>query len=207
MEFNQNNDEHCDENDEFHFDSPQIFIDRLIKLRHRKMVTDEEIRDQVNFILFAGQDTSSYTIAITILMLAIHPKVEQSVMDELNEILGDQTADSDITMEHINKLDYLEQVIKETLRLHPVVPMVFRRCTEDTSLENFIIPRDTEIVIPAISAHRRKDIWGEDADEFNPDHFSKEANSKRNPFAFMAFSNGARDYLGILSIPSLPYLS
>lgn len=56
-------------------------------------------------------------------MLAIHPVVEQSVMDELKEVFGDQTADFDITMEHINKLIYLEQVIKVTLRLHPVVPI------------------------------------------------------------------------------------
>lgn len=62
MEFNQNNDKHCNENDEFHIDPPQIFIDRLIKLRHKKMITDEEIRDQVNFILFAGQDTFSYIV-------------------------------------------------------------------------------------------------------------------------------------------------
>lgn len=207
MEFNQINDEHPDENDEFHFESPKIFIERLIKLRHKKMVTDKDIRDQVNFILFAGQDTSSFTIAMTVLMIAMHPKVEQCVVDELNDVFGNETADIEITMEHVNKLIYLEQVIKETLRLHPVAPMISRRCTEDTPLGNFTIPRDTEIVIPAISAHRRKDIWGENADEFNPEHFSKEANSKRNPFSYIAFSNGARDCLGMRESLSVIYSS
>ncbi|XP_055317519.1 probable cytochrome P450 313a4 [Sitodiplosis mosellana] len=178
------------------FESPKIFIDRLIKLRHEGLITEEDVRDQVNFIMFAGQDTSSFTIAMTILLLAMHPSIGKRVVDEINEVLDYLPVDSDLTMEHVNKLTYLEQVIKETLRLHPVVPILFRHCTEYTSMTNFVISKDTEVVIPAIRAHRRKDIWGEDADEFNPDHFPKEVSSKRSPFAFVAFSNGPRNCFG-----------
>lgn len=59
-----------------------------------------------------------------------------------------------------------------------------------------MIPKGTDIIMSVFTAHRRKDIWGLDADEFNPDHFDKEVSAKRNPFAFMAFSNGPRNCLG-----------
>lgn len=199
-EFNDGNNNDSvleDENQALQYETPQIFIERLIKLRNRGIITDQEIRDQVHLIIFAGQDTSSFTIAMSILLLAMHPTIEQRVMDELNEVLDDQPIDADLTMEQINRLTYLEQVIKESLRVFPVAPLLLRHCTKDTVLANFVIPAGTEVVISVFTGHRRKDVWGEDADEFNPDHFSKEASSKRSPFAFMGFSNGPRNCLGI----------
>lgn len=185
-----------DEDEETQFETPQIFIERLIKMRNKGLINDQAIRDQVHLIIFAGQETSSYTIAMTIFMLANHPEVEQRVMDELNAVLGDLPPDANLTMDHITQLTYMEQVIKEVLRMFPVAPFLMRHCTEDTKLPNFVIPANTEVIISSITAHRRKDIWGENADEFNPDNFDREANSKRNPFAFMAFSNGPRNCIG-----------
>lgn len=189
-----NNDANVDiEDEETQFEKPQIFIERLIKLRNKEVISDQEIRDQVHLVMFAGQDTSSYAIAMTLLLLAMHPKIENRVMDELNTVFGDSPPEFDLTMDCVNKLTYLEQVIKETLRMYPVAPLLLRHCTEDTELPNCVIPANTEIVISVFTAHRRKDVWGEDADEFNPDHFSKEKSSRRNPFAFAAFSNGPRN--------------
>lgn len=178
------------------YEKPQIFIDRLIKLYDQGLVTDQEIRDQVNLIIFGGHHTSSFTVSLAIFLLAIHPKVEQRVMDELNDVLGNQPVDADLTMDQINQLIYLEQVIKETLRLHPAGPVLLRYCTEDTKCTNFMIPAGTEVVLSVMTAHRRKDIWGEDADEFNPDHFSKESMLNRNSYAYMGFSHGIRNCPG-----------
>lgn len=192
MAFNNdnNNDFTEDDDEDRQIEKPQIFIDRLLHLNSKGLISDQEIRDQVHLVIFGGHDTSSFTVAMAIILLAMHPKIEQRVMDELTEVLGDQPIDADLTMEQINRLVYLEQVIKETLRVHPVAPVLLRHCSEDTELENFTIPEGSEIIVSAITAHRRKDIWGEDADEFNPDHFSKEASVNRNPYSFMAFSGG-----------------
>ncbi|XP_031638168.1 cytochrome P450 4c21-like [Contarinia nasturtii] len=197
-EFYENNNVDAIDDDENNqkIERPQIFINRLMKLHSKGLVTDQEIRDQVDLIIFGGHDTSAFTAAVTILMLAMHSKVEQRVMDELNDVLGDHPADDDLTMDQINQMTYLEQVIRETLRLYPVAPVLLRHCTEDTEVENYVVPAGSEVIISAITAHRRKDIWGPDADEFNPDHFSKEEMAKRSPYAFMAFSNGTRYCLG-----------
>lgn len=184
-----------DEDEEMEFASPQIFIERLIKLRNHGIISDQAIRDQVHLIIFAGQDTSSLAVAMTIWLLALHPEAEQRVMDELNAALGDMPLDADLTVDQVNQLTYMEQAIKETLRLYPVAPFLMRHCTQDTKLSNFTIPADTEVFISTVTSHRRKDVWGEDADQFNPDHFDK-ANCKRNSLSFMTFSNGPRNCIG-----------
>lgn len=186
-----------DEDDEdYKYEKPQIFVDRLVKLYYKGIISERQIRDHINLIIFGGHDTSGYTLAMTILMLAMHPDVDKRVLDELNEVLGDYPIDTDLTMEQINKLVYLEQVIKETLRMHPVGPVLMRYCSEDTPIRDTIIPAGTEVVLSVMTLHRRKDIWGEDANEFNPDHFSKEQMATRNPYAYMAFSHGNRNCIG-----------
>lgn len=154
-----------DSEEDLPIEKPENFIDHLMKLHYQGAITDQELRDHVNMIIFGGHDTSAFTIALTILMIAMHPVVEQRIMDELNEVL-------DLTAEQINQLTYMEQVLTE------------------------VIPANTDVIISGISAHRRKDIWGDDADTFNPDHFDKNTICSRNQYAFMAFSNGTRNCLG-----------
>lgn len=59
-----------------------------------------------------------------------------------------------------------------------------------------MIPKGTEVAISVVTAHRRKDVWGNDADQFNPDHFSVEASAQRSSYAYMAFSGGPRNCMG-----------
>jgi cytochrome P450 len=56
------------------------------------------------------------------------------------------------------------------------------------------LPEGSNIVIPVMTMHKRKDIWGEDADEFNPDHFAPEF--KRHAYSFLPFSGGPRICIG-----------
>lgn len=56
------------------------FIDHLMKLHYQGAITDQELRDHVSMIIFGGHDTTAFTIALTILMIAMHPVVEQRIM-------------------------------------------------------------------------------------------------------------------------------
>lgn len=195
---NSNNYESIFENvtDDYVYEKPQIYIDYVLNLRNEGILTNDEVREHVHMMIFAGHDTSGYAASMSILMLAMHPNVQQCVVDELYRVLGDQPVDDDLKMDQINKLDYFEQVIKETFRLFPVIPVLLRNCTEDTQLPNFVIPKGTDVFISILTAQRRKDIWGEDADEFNLDHFSKNTMLNRSPYAYMIFGNGTRNCLG-----------
>lgn len=187
----------ADDNDDKPYEKPQIFIDRLLSLHNQGLVSEDEIKDQVNLIIFGGNDTSSHSTSTTILMLAMYPHYQDRVVDELNEIFGDSDIDCPITMDHVNKMIYLEQTMRESMRLFPSGPFLLRHCTEDTEISNCFIPAGAEVVLSVATAHRRKDVWGPDADEYNPDHFSSAAMSNRNPYAYMAFSQGPRNCIGV----------
>lgn len=68
--------------------------------------------------------------------------------------------------------------------------------TADTAVSNCIIPRSSIIMMSIFNLHYRKDVWGDDADEFNPEHFLPEKANQRHPFCFLPFSGGPRNCIG-----------
>lgn len=198
-----NNNDSLPESDQIDYDldkpyeKPQIFIDRLLSLHKQGLVTDNEIKDQVNLVIFGGNDTSAHAASLVILMLAMYPHYQDRVVEELNDIFGNLPVDCPITMEHINKMIFLEQIMRESMRLFPSGPFLARHCTEPIEISNCTIPAGVEVILSVATCHRRKDVWGDDADEFNPDHFSSEQMSKRNPCSYMAFSQGPRNCIGV----------
>lgn len=116
-----NNNDLDEENEDTEYKTPQIFIERLIRMRNKGMINDQAIRDQVHLVIFGGQDTSSYTIAMTLLLLAMHPHIEQRVMDEIESVVGDSPIDADVTMDQVTQLTYLEQTIKEVQSLKEII--------------------------------------------------------------------------------------
>lgn len=115
-------------------------------------------------------------------------------MEEINEVYA---LDDEITFESLNKLKYMDLVIKESLRIAPVGPVIFRETMEDFELEKgLIIPKGTTFVVNIFALHRRKDIWGEKAEEFDPDNFLPENVAKRHPCSFIPFSVGRRNCIG-----------
>ncbi len=105
--------------------------------------------------------------------------------------------DDEITFESLSKLQYMEMVIKESLRIAPVGPIIFRETMDDFELEKgLVIPKGTTLNLNIFALHRRKDIWGEKADEFNPENFLPENNAKRHPTSFIPFSTGRRNCIG-----------
>jgi cytochrome P450 len=75
-------------------------------------------------------------MANTILLLAMHPEIQDKVVVELKAVFGDQT--TDITAEHLHQLTYLHQVIKESLRLFVITPIFSRKLTGDVTLSKSI---------------------------------------------------------------------
>lgn len=118
-------------------------------------------------------------------MLAMHDDVQERLFEEVKNVV-----DGDITETHLQKLNYLEMVVKESMRLFPVLPIHARIAKEDVELENFTIPAGANIVISVFNAHRNKKTWGDDADQFRPERFLPENFEKLHPYAFLPFSRG-----------------
>lgn len=145
-------------------------------------------------MIIAGNETSGLTISYAILMLAMHPDIQERAFEELKSLYD--SPDEYSSYERIQQLTYLDCVLKEVMRMFPVAPFIVRCCIANTKLRTFTIPKDALVMVSLYNLHRREDIWGVDADVFNPDHFSPEQSIGRDPFAFLPFGGGPRNCIG-----------
>lgn len=169
---NNNNDEHTN------------IIKSLVDPKHG--LCDQEIREEIFSMIMAGQDTTTIIVSSALLMLAIHKDVQIKVVNELHEIFS--TVDELVDFEILNKLPYLENVIKETLRLFPISAFTLRTVLEDFQLDEYIIPAGANLFLPVFSLHRDKNYWGDDADLFVPERFEEEKIKHVHPYAFIPFT-------------------
>nr|CAD7409335.1 unnamed protein product [Timema poppensis] len=137
-----------------------------------------------------GHDTTSAGISWALYLLGRNPHVQDRVVEELQGIFGD--SDRPATFSDLQAMKYLEQVIKESLRLYPSVPFYGRYLEDD-----IIIRTDVNVVPTHI--HRNPRIYP-DPEVFNPDRFSKESSQERHPFAYLPFSAGPRNCIELQGI-------
>ncbi|KAJ3664760.1 hypothetical protein Zmor_000304 [Zophobas morio] len=150
--------------------------------------SEKECIDHLMTFMATSQDTQSSAIAFTFMMLGAYPEIQDLVVQELREVLGQRTS---LDFTDVTKLKYLEMCIKEAMRLYPVAPFIFRETTEEFQLENLIIPENVTVTLSIYHVHRDPKCW-EKPNEYYPEHFSAEATTKRNPYAFIPFSAGPR---------------
>ena len=112
---------------------PQIYIDQLFRLAKETGVFDERaIRDEIDTIILGGNETSALTLSHVVLMLAIHQDVQRRVYEEMVTVVG--SSFGEVENDHLAQLTYMEMVMKETMRLFPVGPIIARQCTDDLKI-------------------------------------------------------------------------
>jgi len=172
--------------------SGQKGTDLLSLLLANPTFTEQLIRDQLLTLFIAGHDTSTATLSWTLYLLSMHPVILQRVQQEVSDVLNGNKP----TLESINKLDYLEMVIKETLRLYPPIHIGNRIAARDLSFQGFRIPAGSRVVYSIYLSHRHPNYWG-DPGEFKPDRFDNENNRNRIPYTYMPFGGGHRNCIGM----------
>ncbi|XP_046737923.1 uncharacterized protein LOC124406532 [Diprion similis] len=175
----------------------EIFLDRLVKLsRSNETLTDQAIREEVDTFILGGSNTTPIAMSFLMLMLASHQNIQDKVYEELYEIYGDEDGgELSITAENLSRMVYLERVIKETLRLFPVFPIILRKVTEDLNLGERTLPKGSAAIIDIMGAHRSEENWL-DPLKFDPDRFSPEKFAEQHPYSFIPFSGGPRNCIG-----------
>ncbi|KAG6830203.1 hypothetical protein H0H92_001790 [Tricholoma furcatifolium] len=183
----------------------ESLIDHLIKYTDDPIV----LRDETLNILLAGRDTTTNSISYAIYMLARHPNILRRLR---NEILSKVGSSRRPTYDDMKDMKYLRAVINETLRLYPAVPFNVRTSNKATLWPStiggkpFYIPASTKTPYSVFLMHRRTDLWGPDANEFDPDRFLDDRLRKYltpNPFIFLPFNAGPRICLGQQSFSSI----
>jgi cytochrome P450 len=148
----------------------------LLRARHEdgSPMTDTELRDELMTLLTAGHETTATGLAWAFERLLRTPRV----LERLTGSLHDD--------------DYLEAVVKETLRVRPVIVDVARKLTRDTEVAGWQLPAGT-LVLPAIAVlHARPDLYESPA-EFRPERFLERATES---YAWIPFGGGVRRCIG-----------
>lgn len=167
------------------------------------------IRDQCFNILIAGRDTTASTLSFAFYFFAMYPETWQKVREEVLNVFSPEDGENQITYESLRRLKYLQMFIKEVLRLHPVVPTNVRYANKDTLLPRgggpnedkpVFVTKGTPISYEVYVMHRDKEIYGPDAEEFNPERWDADNNKDRNSamytWSYLPFNGGPRICLG-----------
>lgn len=156
-------------------------------------LSDENIRYQMLTFLIAGHETTSGLLSFAFYYLCKNPKVLKKAQEEVNRVLGTEKPQ----VEQMNQLEYINQVLKETLRLMPTAPAFAVEPLEDTIVAGKYKVHKGDIILNLISVlHRDESVWGENASVFDPERFSEENFSKLPPNCWKPFGNGARACIG-----------
>ncbi|MEA2420876.1 MAG: cytochrome family [Thermoleophilaceae bacterium] len=148
----------------------------LLSARHEdgSPMSDVELRDELMTLLTAGHETTATGLSWAFERLLRTPRVMERVLDSLEDD------------------DYLDAVVKETLRLRPVIVDVARKLTRDTKVAGWTLPAGT-LVLPAIAAiHVRPDLY-HSPEQFRPERFLSEG---AESYAWIPFGGGVRRCIG-----------
>nr|XP_010910161.2 premnaspirodiene oxygenase-like [Elaeis guineensis] len=175
-------------------------LDVLLRIREEgglpsTPLTLDEIKAVILDMFGAGTETSSTTLDWAMAELMKNPKVLKRAQAEVRELLCRKTM---VTESEISDINYLKLVIKETLRLHPPVPLLVpRESRERVEVLGYEIPEKVRVLVNAWALGRDPQIW-DDAEEFKPERFDGSTiDFKGTNFEFVPFGAGRRICPGI----------
>lgn len=169
----------------------RALLDLLLEMSHNGTVlSDEDIREEVNTFMYAGHDTMATSISWTLYALGRYPQYQEKILEEYNDVLGS----GEITLENIQKLTWLEACIKEQWRLFPVAPLIARQIYKPIEIMGNQIPPGSTVLINSYLLHRDPRHFPE-PHIYRPERFLPDG-PKLPPYAFVPFSAGSRNCIG-----------
>ncbi|KIK54223.1 hypothetical protein GYMLUDRAFT_177634 [Collybiopsis luxurians FD-317 M1] len=151
----------------------------------RRRLSEEEIVSQITTIILAGNHTSASTFVFMLYELACHPESQARVYEEIKGLRSQTGFDTSPSPENYESMPYFNAVIKETLRLHPILPTIIREATfndiiplsisvkskSGKSLSHIPVSKGQRILMPLSVYNRLTQVWGDDANSWNPVRF------------------------------------
>ncbi|MEK9518110.1 cytochrome P450 [Streptomyces sp. NPDC087908] len=150
-----------------------------------------ELREQVLVFLLAGHETTATSLGFALHLLALHPEERKRAHEEVDRVLAGRTPGAG----DLDALPYVTRVLKEAMRLFPAAPVIGRRAVAATVVGGVAIPAGADVIVAPWVTHRHPDYW-EDAERFDPDRFTPEAEAARPRYAWFPFGGGPRACIG-----------
>ena len=169
---------------------------RLVHARERADgqddgLNDAELRDEI-ITLAATTYTILRPLTWVWYLLALHPWAERRLHAEIDEVLGDRSPSA----QDLSRLVYVRQVLDETMRLYPPLPvLILRTATADDIVCGRRIARKSTVAIMPWVLHRHRKLWP-DPDRFDPERFNPENAAARSRYAYLPFGIGPHICIG-----------
>nr|UTI67593.1 farnesyl diphosphate synthase [Kerria lacca] len=155
--------------------------------------TEKYMYHEMMNTLAAGTETTATAVASFLLAVAMYPEIQEKVYEEIYEVFGDDDRPADEG--DLDKFPYMDQVMKESLRIFTLVPHIFRKVDEDMKIGPYVYPAGTSVLVDILNVHFDPKLYP-NPKQFNPENFSPEAISKRHKYSYLPFSAGARNCIG-----------
>ena len=161
-----------------------------------------KIRAEALSVLFAGRDTTAALLTNVFFELGHRPDIWDRLSAEIDTLHGQKPS-----YEQLKNMKYLRAVLNESQRIWPIVPGIERQAREDTILprgggedgkSTILVKKGQHVVFAIHAMHRRKDLYGEDADVFRPERWldTDDQMGLRMGWEYLPFSGGARVCIG-----------
>ncbi|CAB3365186.1 Hypothetical predicted protein [Cloeon dipterum] len=156
-------------------------------------MTDIDLAAQATIFFLAGFETSSTVTTFALFELAANPDVQQKAQSEIDEVLAE--TEGKITYDALKKMNYLDFILKESMRKFPPLPVLSRVCTKTYTIPNtnITIDKGTTVQIPSYSLHNDPKYFP-DPERFDPERFSDEG--QKYQFIYTPFGEGPRQCIG-----------
>ncbi|XP_050229322.1 cytochrome P450 714C2-like [Mercurialis annua] len=172
-----------------HQDILQVIFEGSKTAELGNLTKEEFIVDNCKDIFLAACEVTAIAAIWGLMLLASNPEWQARARAEVQEVCGGQVPDSNM----LSKMPVLKMVIQEVLRLYPGVAFVSREAIQDVKLGEINIPKGVGIWIWMMELHRDPELWGADADKFNPERFANGVSGAcKSPQAYIPFGLGAR---------------
>ncbi|XP_030545373.1 cytochrome P450 734A1-like [Rhodamnia argentea] len=166
------------------------FLALLTSSHEEERLGVEEVIDECKTFYFVGKETTGTLLAWVLLLLAKHQEWQDKAREEVIRVCGKTGLPA---VENLNELKIVTMVLNETLRLYPPAVMATRKAYKDVQLGDLQIPAETQLYLALATVHHDPEIWGEDAEEFNPARFAK---PRKHLASFLGFGLGPRICVG-----------
>ncbi|XP_058093599.1 cytochrome P450 71A1-like [Magnolia sinica] len=166
------------------------FVDVLLRVQQKFHLTKDQIKGLIMDVLVAGTETSSTLGIWAMAELMRSPKIMKKAQDEVRRVVGNK---GKVEESDLHKLEYLKEIAKETMRLHPPGALLLpREAIEDCKIDGYDVAVKTRIFVNAFAIGRDPDSW-ENPEEFFPERFTGSSiDYKGQNFEFIPFGAGRR---------------
>ncbi|KAE8694236.1 CYP706 protein [Hibiscus syriacus] len=175
------------------------FLQQMLKLNQRgddkTSLSIKGVKALLLDMMIGGTDTIPTTIEWAMTELLRHPDKMTKLVEELDTVVGNENT---VEGSHLPRLVYLDAVVKETLRLHPIAPLLLPHVPYETSIvAGYTVPKHSRVFINAWAMQRDPRLW-DDPLGFQPERFLKSNTGyPRNNFEYLPFGSGKRICVGV----------